>query len=345
MAASVFLLAASGCGANPGDGQSAVEASEAADETVRYNHVDFVMGTVVNITLYAKGADKTSEIPPLLSAIESERISWRDGGSEIARINAGAGTPMEISGEMKTYLEIALAIAEDSGGAFDPTVGELSRLWDFDSGNGIIPADGAIEELLGAVGYEKIVLEGDTVSLEDGASIDLGGIGKGIGCDEVQKYLEGSGEATGALVNIGGSSTVTYGTKGSGEPWKIAVQNPRDSAGYAGALSLSGTHHVSTSGDYEKYFETDGKRYHHILDPGTGYPADSGLMSVTVVADSGALSDALSTACFVIGKEKSMALLSKYGAEAVFVGIDKSITVTDGLKDSFELMADDYRMA
>ncbi|MDR3304974.1 MAG: FAD:protein FMN transferase [Clostridiales Family XIII bacterium] len=344
IAVSVFLLAVSGCGANPGGGQDAGEAPIAADESVRYNHVDFVMGTVVDITLYAKGADKTNEIPPILSEIENKLISWRNDDSELARINKGAGSPMEISDEMKNYLENAIAIAANSGGAFDPTVGGLSRLWDFDNEEEIIPGQEAIAELLNHVGYEKIAVEGNTISLTGGVSIDLGGIGKGIGCDEVQKYLEENEEITGALINIGGSSTVVYGAKASGEPWKIALQNPRDSAGYAGALTLAGTHYISTSGDYEKYFEKDGKRYHHILDPATGYPAESGLMSVTVAASSGALSDALSTACFVLGKEKSMALLSKYDAEAVFIGSDKNITVTDGLKENFELMSDDYRV-
>jgi len=332
----VCLLAGlAGCGA---------EAAEPAEEAARYDAVDFVMGTVVSITIYTTGEDVTGDIPPLLSGLEDQWISWRKEGSELARINANAGTPTALSDQMAAYIEKALAVAKDSGGAFDPTLRDLSALWDFESGNAVVPPEAEIAALLPYVGYEKISLDGSTVLLPEGTGIDLGAIGKGFGCDAIQAYLEASPEITGALINIGGSSTITYGTKDDGQPWKIAVQDPRDPTGYLGALTLTGTWHVSTSGDYDRYFEKDGVRYHHILDPQTGYPAGSGLMSVTVISDGGGVSDALSTACFVLGPEASMALLEQYGAEAIFVDVNKNVTVTDGIRAQFELTAADYRM-
>ena len=132
-------------------------------------------------------------------------------------------------------------------------------------------------------------------------------------------------------------------SKTDGTNWNVAVQNPRGKDGEAmGVLSLSGTTNVSTSGDYEKYFMQNGKRYHHILDPSTGYPAESSLISVTVVSDNGLLSDGLSTACFVLGKEKGQKLLETYGAEGIFIDQNKKVTVTKGLKDKFTILNEEY---
>jgi thiamine biosynthesis lipoprotein len=304
------------------------------------------MGTVVTQAIYSDDQSVAPEVISLLTETEEKRISWREEGSEIARINSGAGSgaPTEVSGKTIEYIRSVIDVAADSGGAFDPTIGKLSRLWDFDNGGNAIPDPGEIAALVEDVGYTAINLDGNAVTLGKGVSIDLGAIGKGIGCDEIERYLSGRGDVRGALVNIGGSSVLTYGEKDTREPWKVAVLDPRDESGFLGALSLEGVNHVSSSGDYERFFEAGGVRYHHILDPATGYPADSGLISVTVVMDRGAYCDALSTACFVLGYERAQTLLTKYGAEAIFVDAEKNVRVTDGLKDRFELMADGYTL-
>ncbi len=181
-----------------------------------------------------------------------------------------------------------------------------------------------------------------SIYIEDQCTIDLGAVGKGIACDVAQNYLKKQKEVSGAVIAVGGS-ILLYGTKTDGTNWNVAVQNPRGQDGEAmGVLSLSGTTNVSTSGDYEKYFMQDGKRYHHILDPSTGYPAESGLISVTVVSDNGLLSDGLSTACFVLGKEKGQKLLKTYGAEGIFIDQNKKVTVTKGLKDKFTILDEEY---
>jgi thiamine biosynthesis lipoprotein len=182
-----------------------------------------------------------------------------------------------------------------------------------------------------------------------GLSIDLGAVGKGVAADEVCKYLnQQNADSTsgihvqGAVVSIGGTVLV-YGKKSGNQVWQVGIRNPRGSQDSSiGYLSLKETTVVSTSGDYEQYFEEDGVRYHHIFDPSTGYPADSGLMSVTVVCEQGIYSDGLSTACFILGYEDSLPLLKQYDAEAVFITTDYDVIVTDGLTDSFTLTNDDF---
>ena len=180
--------------------------------------------------------------------------------------------------------------------------------------------------------------------IPEGFKIDLGAVGKGIGCD-ISKEILDKNDVDGAVISVGGSILV-YGQKPDKSPWKIAITDPRgeDESLILGGLTIDKDCYISTSGDYEKYIMKDGVRYHHILDPSTGYPADSGLISVTIVCDNGLLSDGLSTACFILGLEKSQSLLEKYNAEAVFVDKDKNVYMTDGMKDMFELTNDNYKI-
>ena len=170
--------------------------------------------------------------------------------------------------------------------------------------------------------------------------LDLGSVGKGIACDEVRGVLENS-KIKRAVVSVGGS-ILLYG---EGEKFTVGIRDPfsESSTESFAVLTLPATC-VSTSGSYERYFDRDGVRYHHILDPKTGYPAESGLVSVTVVCSDGFMSDALSTACFVLGYEKSLPLLEKYGAQAVFVFNDRSVRVTGSLADSFKLEKDGFKL-
>ena len=180
--------------------------------------------------------------------------------------------------------------------------------------------------------------------MEEGCSLDLGAAGKGIGCALILKELETKKDVTAALMNLGGSSVMTYGSKPDGSSWNVAVTDPRaeNEDDYLGVVALNGTEFLSTSGDYEKYFIENGVRYHHIMDPSTGYPAESGVTGVTVVCDSGLEADALSTACFVLGVEKGTQLLKAYGADGLFVDEDHHVYLTEGMKERFSLLADSY---
>lgn len=166
-------------------------------------------------------------------------------------------------------------------------------------------------------------------------------MGKGAACDAAVAAYEESG-VNRAVVSVGGSVGV-YGEKPGGQPWTIALRDP-DTEGSLGTLSLA-SGFLSTSGSYEKQFTEDGVTYHHLLDPGTGYPAESGLLSVTVWSGSGTLSDALSTACFVLGLEDSLPVLEQFDSEAVFITEDHQIYVTEGLADAFFLKGEGYTLA
>ena len=388
--AGCLLLSMTACSSDKGNMKPAFEqtTADASIETSspqEYSKTDFVMSTVLSEKIYGT-KDVTQDIKEELDKLEKDQLSWREDHSVVSKINADAqkGIKTKLDSDMTSWVEDSLELAKRSNGAFDPTIGRLTRLWNIEGDNPKVPSKQEIKNTLEDTGYTKIHLEkvesqntantkknvdkdikdntaknketsedtskntntNESVSsiyIGDKCTLDLGAVGKGIACDVVQDYLKKQKEVSGTVIAVGGS-ILLYGSKADGSDWNVAVQNPRGQDGEAmGVLSLSGTTNVSTSGDYEKYFMQDGKRYHHILDPSTGYPADSGLISVTIVSDSGLLSDGLSTACFVLGKEKGEKLLETYGAEGVFIDQNKKVTVTKGLKDKFTILNKEYK--
>lgn len=316
-----------------------------AAETSAYKRTDFAMDTVISETVYSDGEDITNSIGELLRDIETNLLSWTNEESEIYQVNAGSGESVRISPELCGYLKEILKLSKDSEGAMDPTLGKVIRLWDIDGENPRIPEETELKDLLEKVGYEKVSLSGNTLVMEPGCTLDLGAVGKGIGCDVIADFLEKQPDVDGALVNLGGSSVVTYGEKPDGSAWKIALTDPRNTEGdYLGAVSLEGESYLSTSGDYEKYFIEDGVRYHHILNPSDGYPVHNGITAVTVVCDRGLDADGLSTACFVLGIEKGSELLKEYGADGIFVDEENCVYLTEGMEDRFELLQDSYEV-
>lgn len=314
-----------------------------AADVEKYTNADFAMDTVVSETLYTSGADINTQIGEKLREMETTLLSWTEENSQISQLNNADGKTMEVSDDLAADLEKIRQLSQDSNGAFDPTLGKIIRLWDIAGENPHVPDQSEIDTLLPEVGYEKIQMDGNNVTLLDGCTLDLGAVGKGMGCDLIMDYLRSQPDVSGMILNLGGSSVMTYGEKPDGSPWKVALTDPRDTEGdYLGAITLDANQFLSTSGDYEKYFIDDGIRYHHILDPKTGYPVWNGLTSVTIICDQGYLADGLSTACFVLGMDAAKPLLEKYDAEAVFVDEDKNVYVTSGLMDKFELMKDGY---
>lgn len=286
------------------------------------------MDTVISEKIY--GENSSSFIAPVFSIVTGldETISRFNENSAVYQLNSEGKTAdksvVEIINSVKK-------ISDDVDGAFDITVGELSDLWSIGKQGERIPSEKEIKAALEGVDYKKITSDGSYVSF-DGGEIDLGAVGKGFACDLIKSYLSASG-AKGGIVSVGGSILAYGDYNKKGDKWSIAIRHPRSENEFLGIISLD-EGFVSTSGDYERYFEKDGKRYHHIFDARTGMPASSGLVSVTVVADSGILSDALSTACFIIGAENSKALLEKYGASAIFV--DEKMNVTTVGEIDFE---------
>lgn len=279
------------------------------------------MGTVMTQKIYGDVPGKyIADIITIVSSLE-DIISYKDEESYLSALNKNGAIENPVLGSV---LDVCLEVSGKSEGAFDVSVGDLSSLWGIGTTEQRIPSDEEIKASLEGCGYEKIKVKGSKITLEGDFSVDLGAVGKGLACDYIKRYLE-SGEAKGGVVSVGGS-IIAYGQHNkAGDKWRVAVRHPRSENEFLGVINLS-EGCVSTSGDYERYFEENGKRYHHILDGNTGYPSESGLISVTVVCASGILSDALSTACFVLGEEKGKALLEEYGAAGIFVDEDLNIT-------------------
>lgn len=313
-----------------------------------FTSTEYAMGSYVQQTAYGRmGEDAVSEAANAVQRLENQ-ISWRVEDSDVARLNAAAGTDwIAVEQQTAELLSTALDVAEQSEGAYDPTILPVSSLWDFGGENQHLPDPEEIAEYRAYVDYHNLrVDEGASeASLKiHGAAIDLGGIGKGAACDAaVQAYQEAGAKA--GIVAVGGSIGL-YGEKPDGSLWRLAVRDPKSGGGKAeemGILDLA-SGFVSTSGSYEKMFTENGMTYHHILDPKTGYPSESGLVSVTVVSNSGALSDALATAVFVLGAEKGMELLESYGAGGILIAQDDRVQVSDSLKDAFQLTSDTYTL-
>lgn len=304
----------------------------------KYTDTDFAMGTTISEVFYGeKEACETAadEVITILKETEEKQISWRRKGSQVYEINHSKEA-VAVEQETATWLKRSLQIARDSDGALNPGVGSLAQLWDIGGENARVPEKEEIEIALKKIDYQSIEIEDqEVITNPEEVQVDLGAVGKGIGADQVMDYLKEKEGIEGAIVSVGGSLCV-YGQKEEGASWELGIQDPRNETGnMVGSVKVDGECFVSTSGDYEKYIEEDGKRYHHILDSNTGYPSDSGLISVTIVCDSGIDSDGLSTACFVLGMEKSLSLLEKYNAGAIFINEDKEVYVTDGVE--FEL--------
>lgn len=320
-------------------------------------YTDTAMGTMIQQTLYAPDegtADSVSgAIMSLLGQMEEQELSWRLETSEIYAANSMAGSKEGylLSKEMTYVIMECLDLSQRSEGAFDVTIGSVVRLWNIDGWTAggqketyVLPGRELLRQELGNCGYEKLVLEPETsgengevlqarVFLPAGMQLDLGAAGKGLALDRILDRLRDS-KISGAVISVGGS-VLTYGEKPDHTDWKVGIMNPLDTAEYIGILSLKGQWCVSTSGDYERYVEVDGVRCHHIIDPATGMPAESSVHSVTILTKDGLLSDALSTACFVLGAEKGMELARQYDAEALFVTTEGEIVMTEGMVSFF----------
>lgn len=301
------------------------------------------MGTVATAQLYGPGGETiAAKLFSELDTLENERLSWRSASSEIARINASSGSPVSVSGQTAVYFQQAAAVTDKSGGAFDCAMGALTKLWDIGGENARVPSAKELALALQALGKQALSLQDGQVTLAKGQALDFGAIGKGIACDEAKKLLNQT-DLSGAVISVGGS-ILLWGNRPGGGVWRVGVRDPRgEAANQLGTFSLA-EGFVSTSGDYERTLTANGRVYHHILDPKTGSPADAGLISVTVTAPSGLLSDALSTACFVLGYEKSLPLLDSFGAQAIFVTKEKGVRVTGGLRQTFQLTNDAYHL-
>lgn len=288
----------------------------------------YAMDTLMFFQVYSDDSSVCDGCVAIIQDLEAE-LSVTDPDSAVYAINEnGSGT---LSDTAAALLQRTLDLSALTGGALDPTVYPLMQLWGFPSKDYQVPADGAIDQACSRVGWQNVTLEDGTVTLSNGAQLDLGAVAKGYAGQLCADYLHAQGIA--GSINLGGNAQ-TVGDKPDGTPWQIGIADPDNTANPIAVLQLQGTNAIVTSGDYQRYFEQDGNLYHHIMDPATGHPARTGLRSVTVVCQDGLQADALSTALFVMGMEEAADLWRQQGGfEAVFIDAERQIFVTAGLAD------------
>lgn len=280
--------------------------------------------TVIQIDAWGVSTSVLDECKKICENYES-LFSNKIENSEVSRINASAGTPVKVSQETINLIALGLDYCELSGGKFDITIAPLSDLWNFtDRPEHTVPDAGAIEEARSHVDYRKVLVDENacTVTLQDPqAKIDLGGIAKGYIADRLKEYLKKEGIEH-ALINLGGN-VLTLGASFDGSPFRIGIQKPFDEQNTPIDIVEIQDRSVVSSGVYQRYFKKDGRLYHHILNPETGYPYANHLLQATVITGSSADGDALSTCCFALGLEEGSALIeSLEDVQAVFVTED-----------------------
>lgn len=297
------------------------------------------MGTVMAHKVYGRYAEDS------LAAVCSEISRMEDllsrflPNSEISRINNSAGIQSEkVNLETYEVLSKSVEFSRFFPGWFDVTIGPLVTLWSKGKNSSAQPDESNIQQALSLVDYRDVILDPweMTAGLKNiGQSVDLGGIGKGFAGDKILEVFKEFG-ITSAYSNLGGN-VVTLGAKPDGSPWQIGIQHPRQEDRLIGAVSVVGKS-VVTSGDYQRFFtDSQGNRHHHILNPSTGYPSQSGLVSVTIVAEKSLVADALSTIVFIAGMKNGLEILSRYPrTDAILVDADMQVIVTKGLKDCFQ---------
>lgn len=290
----------------------------------------FAMDTVMTLRLY-QGGDGSLLDRAEARVRELEGLwSVTDGASEISTLNHDGSA--ELSPETADLLRTALDMCRRTDGALDISTYPVLRAWGFTTGEYSVPGGEAIAALLPLVDYGRVALEAGAAALPPGMEIDLGSVAKGYTGDALAALLKQGGAAS-ALLDLGGNIQAV-GSKPDGSPWRVAIRDPAGD-GNIGVVEVA-DQVVVTSGGYERYFEEDGVLYWHIIDPATGWPARSGLTSVTVVGESGLLCDGLSTALFVMGREGALEHWRQHrDFEAVLVSEDGSVTITAGLEGRF----------
>ena len=293
------------------------------------------MDTFISVKAYGADSEKACSAASARIRELEDLFSVTKPDSDISRINAAGGAPVRVSADTADIISEALKLCESTGGALDITIYPALLEWGFTTGEYKIPDEAAIAAALEKVDYRSVSLEGDTVSVPAGAMLDLGSCAKGCASGEMLTAMEKLG-ITSALVNLGGN-VQALGTKPDGSEWTVGIADPFSPNELFGTLKIHDKA-VITSGGYQRYFTgEDGHVYKHIIDPATGCPAESGLASVTVIGEYGLKCDALSTALFVMGKEKAASYWRENGGfDMIIVTENGETVVTEGIADNFK---------
>ena len=315
---------------------SDLEKNEASESEI------FALDTAITLKVYGskrvevlkKLEDKINELDDMLSTGKET--------SEVSRLNRSGEAVL--SPTVANLVKRSLGIYKKTDGLFDITIYPLMELWGFSTKNYKVPSEKEIEEKLKLVGSDKIDFNEETrkISFKNkGMEIDFGGIGKGYITDELVKILTDE-KVESAIINLGGN-VFGFRKKPDGSLWNIAIRDPNEPDKYMAAIRLEDSA-VITSGGYERYFEENGIIYHHILDPRTGKPSDSGLKSVSIISKDGTLADALSTSLFIMGEEKAVKYWKENGSnfDILLMTKDNRLLVSEGIKD--KIISDNYRI-
>ena len=300
----------------------------------------FLLGTVCSIQLFTDKPQAESErilhaCTERLEALEAY-LSANADDSDLTAINRAAG--------LYPVFERAVFFAEKTSGAFNPVIGSVVKLWNIGFDNARVPPARAINEALAFTDYTALTLqEGECFLQKAGMQLDLGGIAKGFAADECARIIKAH-HIDNALIDIGGTVTA-LGVRPDGKPLIIGIRDPRLRQGEPIMAVIGHNKSIATSGSYERYFEQDGIRYHHILDPATGYPVQSNLVSVSILSPTAADADALSTACFVLGYQKSLELLRSFpDTAAIFIFDDNTVRTTPGFESEVHIIAPEFQL-
>lgn len=311
-----------------------------SDSSQEYTSDVFAMDTYMTLTAYGENAQEAVEAGIAEIQRLDDLLSTGKDTSEVAQINANGGGVL--SEDTDYLVKRALDIYQSTNGAFDISIYPVMQLWGFTTGNFAVPSESDLAAKLALVDAGKIILSEEngqaSISLPEGMEIDLGGIAKGYTSGRVMDVMKSYGIKS-AVINLGGNAHV-LGNKTDGSQWKVGIQDPEDENGYLGGVSVT-DRAIITSGGYERYFvdEDTGVKYHHIIDPKTGYSANNGLISVTIVSADSTLADGLSTSLFVLGTEDAITYCEEHCAEDGFDAImedeDGKLYITDGIYDDF----------
>lgn len=295
----------------------------------------FAMNTYIRLEAYGDGAEDALALAQ--ARVEELEGLWSvaDETSDIYAVNHSGGQPVSVNEDTAEIVSFTLEMAEETGGALEPTIYPVLTAWGFTTEEHRVPSQEEITELFASVDYRKVSVDGNTIQLEPGMMLDLGAVGKGYASDEVATLLREEG-VTSALLDLGGN-IVMIGSRPDGSDWRLGLQSPfeNDTVGVLTASDCA----VVTSGNYENFFTADdGTIYGHIIDPATGYPVSNDLASVTIVAGDGKLCDALSTSLFVMGADGAIEYWREHpGFEMVLITQDCQVLVTEGLESQFTL--------
>lgn len=301
--------------------------------------ITYAMNTVIEQKWYGESADTVyTGMETKIREIESV-LSLHLSQSEIAAINENAGVqPVEVSQRTFDLLQRAKELSEQSDGAFDITIAPVVELWGITSDHPHVPTDEELAQAMALMGLEDLVLDEEACTAyltRPGMAIDLGGIAKGWTADQLREYARELGAERG-YVSLGGNLMI-IGERPDGDPFKFGLRDPQgDASTYLGTVTLEDGCTMATTGGYERYFEEDGIRYHHVLDPRTGYPADSDILSVAVISKDGTLADYLSTTLFVQGLEAAKAAAGSEDYALVMVDQENNVWISGSLRGNFE---------